>query len=258
VLGRGAVAVVYKARQRGVERVVALKLLAAEGFHDLQRFQRECQTLSKLDHPAIVHVYAWGATPDGTQYLALEYVEGRTLDAVIAERGAMPVDQVVAIATKLCAGLTYAHEQGVVHRDIKPANIMLLEDGGVKLLDFGLAKFLGSDLRVTRTEAIVGSPVYMAPEQFMSKQVGPSSDVYGLACTLYEALSGRVAFGGESPFEIFNLHSAGQYDPLPDTIPARVRGALDKALHPDAARRFASAADFMRALNGDDPSATAG
>jgi serine/threonine-protein kinase len=206
-----------------------------------------------LEHPSIVRVFAWGSRPDGAQYLAMEYVEGKTLDALITERGAMDVEGVVAIATKLCDALTYAHGLGVVHRDIKPANIMLGADDAVKLLDFGLAKFVGSDLRVTRTEAIVGSPVYMAPEQFMSKEVGPRSDVYGLACTLYEALTARVAFGGETPFEIFNAHSCGEYEPLPETLPAHVRAALDKALQSDAERRFASAEAFKLALTGDVP-----
>lgn len=249
MLGRGGAGVVYKAEQKGVSRVVALKVLDAATTTDIKRFQRECQTLSKLEHPGIVRMFAWGTTHDGAPYLAMEYVKGQSLFELLRERGKLPVDECVAMAAQVCDALTYAHSQGVVHRDIKPSNIMF-GDGIAKLLDFGLAKFVGNDVRVTRTESIVGTPVYMAPEQFMSKDVTPRSDIYSLGCTLYEALCGREAFGGETAFETFNAHAAGAYKPLPDEIPEHVRTAVRIALHPDPQQRFASAEEMKNALLG--------
>jgi serine/threonine protein kinase len=238
--------------------MVALKVCALNSLQDkdLQRFQRECQALTKLNHPNIVRVYAWGVTADGAPYMALEYVEGLTVQQTLQRRGVLEPQECEAIATQLCDALSYAHSMEIIHRDLKPSNVMLCKDeeGNLqaKILDFGLAKFIGTDLRITKTDMIVGTPTYMAPEQFMSQNLSPRTDLYALACTLYEVLSGKPAFNGQTAFEIFNAHSASEYERLPDTVPERMRNAINIALRPDPETRYASVQEFRNAFTGTE------
>lgn len=255
VLGTGGAGIVYKATQVQMKRVVAIKVcrdrakLAQEG---LQRFQRECQILSKLNHPNIVQIFAWGVTKSGLPFLAMEYAEGKTLADAIKEEGKISPERCIKIAVQVCEALKYAHALDVVHRDIKPSNIMLCTDSDgneqAKLLDFGIAKFIGADLKITKTDVIVGSPRYMAPEQFMAQPVDGRADLYALACTLYEALTGKTAHEGETPFELFNAHLQETYSPLPDTVPENLRNAIAAALRADASTRVASSGNFLAVL----------
>jgi len=168
-LGRGGMGVVYKARQPRLNRLVALKILAREKEKDprfAERFTREAQALARLNHPNIVTVYDFGET-NGLYYLLMEYVDGMSLRQLLQTRKLAP-EEALVIVPSICAALQYAHEQGIVHRDIKPENILMDKQGRVKIADFGIAKLLGADGKVTSLtgeQGVVGTPHYMAPEQ---------------------------------------------------------------------------------------------
>jgi serine/threonine protein kinase len=254
-LGRGGAGIVYKAEHIQLKRIVALKVCSFKAGSDeaSQRFQRECQVLSKLQHPNIVQTYSWGMS-DEVPYVAMELVQGESLSELLQREGKLSVQRCLAIAEQICAALEHAHSLGLVHRDIKPSNIMVFKDAGgkelVKVLDFGLAKFVNSELRITKTSAIVGTPVYMAPEQFLSESIDERTDVYALACTIYHALCGKTAHCGESPFELFDAHSNSYIEPMPQEIPAHIRDAVMRAMSRDQEFRPPTTAQFMSELRG--------
>jgi len=200
VLGRGGMGVVYKARQRSLDRAVALKLLPPEiattpGF--AERFRREARTLAQLAHPNIVSVHE-AAEADGHYVLAMEFVDGVNLRQAQTDGGLTP-EQALAVVPQICDALQYAHDQGVVHRDIKPDNILLTRDGRVKIADFGLAKLLRrtpGDATLTGTEQVMGTFHYLAPEQIRSpKDVDHRADIYALGVVFYEMLTGDLPIG---------------------------------------------------------------
>jgi serine/threonine-protein kinase len=204
-LGRGGMGVVYKARQKSLNRTVALKMvreahLASES--DRARFRTEAESAARLQHPNIVGVYEIG-TSEGQAYLSLEFVEGRTLTQRIVAEGPLPPREAAKLAATLARALQQAHEQGVLHRDLKPSNILLdAETNEPKIADFGLAKLLDRVESLTRSGAIVGTPSYMAPEQATNrKEVSPASDVYSLGAILYEMLTGRPPFQASNPVD---------------------------------------------------------
>lgn len=200
LLGAGGMGAVYKARQEGLDRMVALKILPAEFAHDVKfalRFTREARTLAKLNHPNIVSVFEFGKVED-TYYFLMEFVDGSTLRDVISA-GQLSPDHALAIVPHLCDALQFAHDKGVIHRDIKPENILLAKDGTVKIADFGLSRILGSDNQpsmLTGTHQIMGTPRYMAPEQFESTHgVDHRADIYSLGVVFYEMLTGELPIG---------------------------------------------------------------
>jgi tetratricopeptide (TPR) repeat protein/predicted Ser/Thr protein kinase len=203
-IGRGGMGVVYKARQEGLERLVALKMILAgshAGPDELLRFRVEAETVARLQHPNVVQVYQVGEQ-DGLPYLSLEFVNGENLDTKL---GGMPQPprEAAALLEKVARAIHKAHEHGVVHRDLKPGNILITEDGEPKVTDFGLAKRLDVDMGQTRTGTIMGAPAYMAPEQAAgkSKEIGPAADIYALGVILYEMLTGRPPFQGTTVLE---------------------------------------------------------
>ena len=199
-LGRGGMGVVYKARQKQLNRLVALKILAPDKERNAQfaeRFIREAQTLALLNHPSIVAVYDFGQA-DGLYYLLLEYVEGLSLRHLL-KSGRLAPEEALALVPRICEALQYAHERGVVHRDIKPENILLDENGQVKIADFGIAKLIQSrktQPALTQERQVIGTPHYMAPEQVEHPdRVDHRADIYSLGVVFYEMLTGELPLG---------------------------------------------------------------
>ncbi|MCA9192045.1 MAG: serine/threonine protein kinase [Planctomycetales bacterium] len=200
LLGAGGMGAVYKARQSGLDRLVALKILPEELSHDIKfalRFTREARTLAKLGHPNIVSVYEFGRVAE-TYYFLMEYVDGSTLRDIVSASRLSP-QHALAIVPHLCDALQYAHDKGVVHRDIKPENILVAKDGTVKIADFGLSRILGNQGQqelLTGTHQIMGTPRYMAPEQLEgSRGVDHRADIYSLGVVFYEMLTGELPIG---------------------------------------------------------------
>ncbi|GEM_PF-5846867 len=202
LLGQGGMGVVYKARQVDLDRIVALKILSprlAEDPEFAQRFNREAKVLASLNHPGIVHLYEFGR--EGTlYYLAMEFVEGVSLRGLFREKRLTPAEA-LRIVPQICEALEYAHSQGVVHRDIKPENILVDRQGRVKIADFGLARMSSNEeARVTRTNVVMGTPAYMAPEQHEgAKDVDHRADIYALGVVFYEMLTGELPVGRFEP-----------------------------------------------------------
>ena len=195
-LGRGAMGLVYKAQDLKLERPVAIKFISREvalNPEQRTRFEREARTASLLDHANICTIYEFGETPEGELYIVMGFCPGENLRTRL-ERGPLPLKQAVNIAEQIALGLAKAHSMGVVHRDIKPANIMLLPDGGVKIVDFGLAK-LPRDIGLTNTGGVVGTVPYMSPEQLRGDPLDRRTDIWSWGVTLYEMLA------GDRPFE---------------------------------------------------------
>src|SRR5687767_9204498 len=192
--------VVYAARDTKLGRRVALKFLPPQWSHDegaKQRFIREAQAASATDHPNICTIHDIGTAADGQFFIVMAHYDGQTLKARL-EGGRLPVDEAVEIAAQVAEGLAKAHSQGVIHRDIKPGNLMLTENG-VKILDFGLAKFADVRLKLTLEGSTLGTIVYMSPEQARGEEAGVSTDIWSTGVVLYEMLSGEVPFTGASP-----------------------------------------------------------
>lgn len=200
LLGAGGMGAVYKARQKGLDRFVALKILPEEFGHDVKfalRFTREARTLARLNHPNIVSVHEFGNVED-VYYILMEYVDGSTLRDVVGA-GQLAAEHALAIVPHLCDALQYAHDQGIIHRDIKPENILIARDGAVKIADFGLSRILGNENQataLTQTHQVLGTPRYMAPEQFEgSHGVDHRADIYSLGVVFYEMLTGELPVG---------------------------------------------------------------
>jgi serine/threonine-protein kinase len=227
LLGSGAAGQVYKARDRRLERTVALKFLAPglSGEPELgRRFLQEAKAAAALDHPNVCTLLGVERSEDGRPYLVMPFYEGETLKAAIA-RGPLPVETARGYARQIVAGLAHAHAAGVIHRDIKPANVLVTERGILKILDFGVAKI--SAVEQTRAGLLLGTPAYMSPEQAAGEPVDRSADLWGLGAVLYEMLTGRPPFG--TPDDLLTLLCAIQ---VREPVPVRV-------LRPEVPRRLA-------------------
>ncbi|GIV95808.1 MAG: hypothetical protein KatS3mg057_0465 [Herpetosiphonaceae bacterium] len=252
-LGRGGMSRVFRAMDTLLQRPVALKILAPQLSLDpefSQRFEREAVTIANMRHPNIVTVYDIGEAND-LRYIAMEYIPGRTLQAIIEERGALGLGYAVAILDPVARALDYAHSQGAVHRDVKPHNIMLDGDGRVVLMDFGIAQAQGAGReRLTRTGVFMGTPEYISPEQASAQEVDGRSDLYSLGIVAYELITGRPPFEGPAP----QLIIAHVYDepPAPRSIdpslPPEIDDAFRKALAKRPDDRFNRATAFINAL----------
>ncbi len=260
-LGEGGMGEVYLATHVMIGRPCALKVMSPSLSHDpdaVSRFNREATNASRISHPNVCTVYDFGLTPDGLVYLAMEYVEGRTLTAVAEEQGPMPVAAATELVAQCAAGLEAAHELGIVHRDLKPDNIMVVSRGGretVKLVDFGIAKAMEADpaQRVTKTGFVVGTPEYMSPEQIAGDPLDGRSDQYSLALVLYRLITGRLPFEGGSIQETLVKRLTDPPRALlisrPEgKFPDGLQAVMDRALARYPAGRYRTVAGFVQAL----------
>src|SRR6516162_6192523 len=251
-LGRGAMGVVYRAKDPTIGRTVALKTLRLD-VHGLdtgemvRRFQNEARAAGLLNHPNIVTNYDAGEQ-DGIFYIAMELIEGTTLHALLHEKRILAAGEVVHLAHEVCKGLDYAHSHGIVHRDVKPANIMLTSRGAVKIMDFGIAKAGGS---MTSTGEVLGTPNYMSPEQVKGKPLDGRSDLFSYGVILYEMVTGEKPFAGDNITTI--IYKIVNEDPIPprelnhDLHPGLDRVIL-KALAKNPQDRFQLGADLVIAI----------
>ena len=250
-IGAGGMAVVYKARQKLLGRIVALKVLHDHLAKDrvfVQRFLREARDAARLQHPNIVKVYDCGEER-GRYYIAMEYLEGENLANMVKTRGALPLPQVISIAQQIASALDYAHREGIVHRDVKPSNIIISSDGRATLTDFSIAKAT-TDASLTATGLFVGTPAYVSPEQAKGAPVDHRADVYSLAIVCYEMLAGRPPFQGDT---IAVLHSHAYDTPPPmrslnPSLPKELEGVIRRGLAKDPLKRYGSAGELARAL----------
>lgn len=266
-IGKGAMGKVYRAVQVGLNRAVALKVLDSnygagrdESFR--QRFLVEAALTAKLSHPNTVRIFDYGCSTDGIFYLAMEFLEGDTLDRSLA-KGPLGWRRVLSIGQQIARALREAHELGVVHRDLKPANVMMLsaddDTDHVKVLDFGLVKSFvdGQELEgraITQQGMLMGSPPYMAPEQGDKNRADPRSDIYSLGCILFEALTGKPPYGGSAPLEIILKHVNEPIPPVKtppkfETIPEGMAAVVTKCLQKSPMDRFQSMDEVLQAMS---------
>ncbi|MFK0152346.1 Stk1 family PASTA domain-containing Ser/Thr kinase [Streptomyces sp. NPDC090499] len=271
VLGRGGMAEVYLAHDTRLGRTVAVKTLRADLARDPSfqaRFRREAQSAASLNHPAIVAVYDTGEDYiDGVSipYIVMEYVDGSTLRELLHSGRKLLPERAMEMTIGILQGLEYAHRSGIVHRDIKPANVMLTRNGQVKVMDFGIARAMGdSGMTMTQTAAVIGTAQYLSPEQAKGEQVDARSDLYSTGCLLYELLTVRPPFVGDSPVAVAYQHVREEPQP-PSVFDPEITPEMDaivlKALVKDPNYRYQSAdemrADIEACLDGQPVAATA-
>jgi len=258
-LGAGAMGKIYEGFDPAIGRKLAIKTLrvdvAAMGDeHSKQRFLREAQAAGALSHPNIVTIYDVGQA-GGISYIAMEFLEGVTLQEIIQRKAPLALRQILQIVRPIAAALDYAHRQGVVHRDVKPANIMILRDGTVKVMDFGIARV--RDSTMTMTGSAIGTPSYMSPEQFKGEVVDGRTDIFSLGVVIYEMATGSLPFGGDS-LTVLTYNILHQPPPSPLTLNAELPSGLEqvlaKALAKERSERYQTAAELVRALEALAPS----
>ena len=264
VVGRGGMAEVYRARDIRLDRIVAVKTLREDLARDptfQARFRREAQSAASLNHPSIVAVYDTGedmAGPTPVPYIVMEYVDGRTLRELLRDDRRLLPERALEITDGVLRALDYSHRNGIIHRDIKPGNVMLTRQAEVKVMDFGIARAVSdTQATMTQTAQVIGTAQYLSPEQARGERVDARSDLYSTGCLLYELLTGRPPFTGDSPVAIAYQHV--RENPIPPSqvdheIPPWADAIVLKAMAKDPAERYQSAAemrtDIQRALSG--------
>ena len=253
LLGVGGIGQVHAAFDTILEREVAIKSLRPELINDknfVDRFRGEATSLAKLAHPNITTLYNL-LSDGGNFYLIMECVRGETLEDLLKKRGGkLGVQESLALIAQVADGLSYAHSLGIVHRDIKPANLMITKTGAVKIMDFGIARVRGSQ-RLTRDGGALGTLAYMSPEQVRGEEPDGRSDIYSLAITLYEMLSGSVPFEADTDYALMQAHIKTRAPKLSSRLPgvdARLDAALARGLAKSSEQRFAKAWEFSDAL----------
>jgi eukaryotic-like serine/threonine-protein kinase len=271
VIGRGGMAEVYRAKDLRLDRIVAVKTLRSDMARDpvfQARFSREAQSAASLNHPSVIAVYDTGEDQIGDTpipYIVMEYVEGHTLRDLLRENRRLRPERALEMTDGILRALDYSHRGGIIHRDIKPANVMLTSGQEVKVMDFGIARAMAdSAATMTQTAQVIGTAQYLSPEQARGERVDARSDIYSTGCVLYELLTGRPPFTGDSPVAIAYQHV--REEPVPPSqvdpqIPQWCDNIVLKAMAKDANQRYQSAAEFradvQRALQGMPVSATA-
>ncbi len=255
LIARGGMAQVYRARDRLLDRPVALKVLFPELSVDrafVERFRREAQAAANLSHPNIVPVFDWGEDT-GTYFIVMEYIDGRPLSSILKSAGPLSAERTADIGAHLSAALGYAHKHGVIHRDVKPGNVLITDDGHVKVTDFGIARAINTEESLTQTGAVMGTATYFSPEQAEGIGVDSRSDIYSLGVVLFEMVTGRPPFLGDTPVAVASKH-VRDHPPAPrelnPAIPPTFEAIILKAMAKDPAHRYRTAeelrADLLR------------
>jgi len=252
VLGRGGMAEVYVGTDRVLGRRIAVKILADRFARDssfVARFRREAQSAAALNHPNVVNVFDTGSD-DGTHFIVMEYVQGKTLSEILRDGSALMPERAVEITEGVAEALAFAHRAGIVHRDVKPGNIMLTPTGDVKVMDFGIARATTSE-SLTQTATVLGTATYFSPEQAQGEPVDARSDIYSLGVVLYEMLAGNPPFSGESPVTIAYKHV--KEEPVPPSrlnpdVPAGLDAIVMKSLAKNPANRYQSVEELLQDL----------
>ena len=254
LLGEGGMAFVFKAKDEQLERNVAIKTLKPIYISDsnfVSRFKREAQTAANLNHPNIVQIFDWGVE-ENEPYFVMEYVEGTTLSSVLAKNKRVNISDALYIGSQVSAALHEAHENNLVHRDIKPGNIMITPGGKIKVTDFGIVSIQDDDSDITKSGTILGTANYISPEQAQGLPVSKQSDLYSLGVVLYELISGKTPFDGDTPISIATKHLTEKPKPISELIndiPTGVEKIVLKLLNKKQINRYKSAEDLRAALN---------
>ena len=252
LLGEGGMSYVYKAIDKQLQRAVAIKTLKpnyVEQEKFVERFKREAQTAANLNHPNIVQIFDWGIGDE--PFFVMEYIEGNTLTSIIANKKIVSMNDILFIGAQVASGLQAAHSQGLVHRDIKPGNIMITPQGKVKVTDFGIVSLQNEESDITKTGSILGTASYISPEQAQGKPVSKESDLYSLGTVLYELITGRPPFEGDTPIATATKHITDKPEKLSTfrgNIPKGVENAVLKLLHKYPKDRFKNAEDLRAIL----------
>lgn len=253
-IGEGGMSVVYKAKDKLLNRFVAIKILKPQFIGDhkfIDSFRRESQAAASMSHPNIVNIYDVGREGN-IHYIVMELIEGKTLSDYIKAQGAMSYPKVIALSKQIAAALSFAHKNHIIHRDVKPHNVMIAPNGTAKITDFGIAKAVNAATIVDNTEGIIGSVHYFSPEQARGGYVDEKSDIYSLGIVMYEMLTGRVPFDGDNPVNIALMHINGEMVPpskLVTGVPPALEHIILKCTDKYPVNRYASADELIEALN---------
>jgi serine/threonine-protein kinase len=253
ILGKGGMGIVYKAHDRELDDLVAIKTLRSEVLSAdptlLDRFKQEIRLARRITHPNVLRTHDLGES-NGLKYLSMEFVKGLTLKHLLETGEILPTPVGLRIAKQVCAGLAAAHEVGVIHRDIKPQNILIEPTGGLKIMDFGIAR-LTEDRGMTATGTVIGTPDYMSPEQARGLPLDFRSDIYSTGVVLYEVFTGSLPFDGDSPLAVVLKH-VNEAPPLPQSknprIEPKIAVIIMKCMEKEPGKRFASVADLYESL----------
>ena len=252
LLGEGGMSYVYKAIDKQLQRTVAIKTLKpnyVEQEKFVERFKREAQTAANLNHPNIVQIFDWGIGDE--PFFVMEYIEGNTLTSIIANKRTISMNDILFIGAQVSSGLQAAHSKGLVHRDIKPGNIMITPEGKVKVTDFGIVSLQNEESDITKTGSILRTASYISPEQAQGKPVSKESDLYSLGTVLYELITGRPPFEGDTPIATATKHITDKPEKLSTyraNIPKGIENAVLKLLHKYPKDRFKNAEDLRAVL----------
>ena len=256
MIAAGGMGQVWRGLDLALHRPVAVKVLRSEYTGDpsfLARFRAEARHAASLSHPHVAAVFDYGeeTAQDGTgetlAYLVMELVEGEPLSALLAREGALDTGTTLILLQQTAFALAEAHRSGLVHRDVKPGNILVLDDGSVKITDFGIA-WSARSVALTRTGQVIGTPQYLSPEQAEGRLASPASDVYALGLIGYECLTGHPAFDGDNAVTIALKQVQQEPEPLPGRLPPGVRTLISRALVKDPAARYANGGEFADAV----------
>ena len=249
LVARGGMAEVYRARDQLLDRPVALKVLFPELSVDrsfVERFRREAQAAANLSHPNIVPVFDWGED-NGTYFIVMEFVDGRALSSILRTAGPLHPDRAAEIAADVAGALSYAHRHGVVHRDVKPGNVLITEEGTIKVTDFGIARAVNTEESLTQTGAVMGTATYFSPEQAEGMGVDSRSDIYSLGVVIFEMVTGRPPFLGDTPVAVASKH-VREHPPAPREInpgvPPDLEAIILKCLAKSPDHRYATGDDL--------------